>query len=127
MIPKRKLIPRLKRYPSPETGIIRITRRSWIKYPQGAEAVSLNHLSNTDLQCDKNCSYDKKFDSPEVFKRCPEVKQQLRGGEFWGKGYFVNTVGQHGAEKKIAESVRNEGVEKSYKKLMSDHQLRMFD
>lgn len=39
----------------------------------------------------------------EVFKRCPEVKQQLWGGEFWGKGYFVNTVGQHGTEKKIAE------------------------
>jgi len=24
------------------------------------------------------------------------------GGDFWGKGYFVNTVGQHGAEKVIS-------------------------
>jgi REP element-mobilizing transposase RayT len=32
----------------------------------------------------------------EIFKQCPEVKKELLGGEFWGKGYFVNTVGQHG-------------------------------
>ena len=31
----------------------------------------------------------------EVFHQCPEVEKQLWGGEFWGKGYFVNTVGQH--------------------------------
>jgi len=62
----------------------------------------------------------------EVFKHCPEVKQQLWGGEFWGKGYFANTVGQHGTEEKIAEYVRKQGIEKQYKKLMSDHQLKMF-
>ena len=28
----------------------------------------------------------------EVFAKAPEVKQMLWGGEFWGKGYFVNTV-----------------------------------
>ncbi len=38
----------------------------------------------------------------EVFSRCPEVKEQLWGGEFWGKGYFTNTIGQHGTEEKIA-------------------------
>ncbi|MBT8244738.1 MAG: IS200/IS605 family transposase [Winogradskyella sp.] len=42
----------------------------------------------------------------EVFKRCPEVKKQLWGGEFWGKGYFVNTVSQHGTEKLIANYVK---------------------
>ena len=62
----------------------------------------------------------------EVFQRCPEVKKQLWGGEFWGKGYFVNTVGQHGTEKKIAEYVKNQGIEKEYKKLKSDYQLTMF-
>jgi len=35
----------------------------------------------------------------EVFSRAPEVKRKLWGGEFWGKGYFVNTVWQHGSEK----------------------------
>jgi len=62
----------------------------------------------------------------EVFDHCPEVKKQLWGGEFWGKGYFVNTVGQHGTEKKIAEYVRNQGIEKEYKKLKSDYQLKLF-
>lgn len=62
----------------------------------------------------------------EVFRRCPEVKQQLWGGEFWGTGYFVNTVGQHGTEKKIAEYVKNQGLGKDYEKLKSDYQLSMF-
>ena len=39
----------------------------------------------------------------EVFKQCPEVKRQLWAGEFWGKGYFVNTVGQHGTENVISK------------------------
>ena len=38
-----------------------------------------------------------------VFAKTPEVKKQLWGGEFWGDGFFVNTVGQHGSEKTIAE------------------------
>lgn len=42
----------------------------------------------------------------EVFLQVPEVKKQLWGGEFWGKGYFVNTVGHHGGEKVIAAYIR---------------------
>jgi len=45
----------------------------------------------------------------EVFVRVPEVKKQLWGGEFWGKGYFANTVGQHGSEKVISEYVKRQG------------------
>ena len=62
----------------------------------------------------------------EVFKRCPEVKKQLWGGEFWGKGYFVNTVGQHGTEKLIANYVKDQGVEKDYKILKKNNQLKLF-
>ena len=62
----------------------------------------------------------------EVFKRCPEVKKQLWGGEFWGKGYFVNTVGQHGTEKLIANYVKDQGVEKDYKSLKKNNQLKLF-
>ena len=64
--------------------------------------------------------------SREVFRRCPDVKKQLWGGEFFGKGYFVNTVGQHGTENKIAKYVKEQGLEKEYKKLKDAHQLRMF-
>jgi putative transposase len=64
--------------------------------------------------------------SREVFRHCPEVKKQLRGGEFFGKGYFVNTVGQHGTENKIAKYVKEQGLEKENKKLKDAHQLNMF-
>jgi len=53
----------------------------------------------------------------EVFARAPEVKKKLWGGEFWGKGYFVNTVGQHGSEKVIAAYVQGQGGQAEYRQL----------
>jgi len=53
----------------------------------------------------------------EVFARVPEVKKELWGGEFWGKGYFINTVGQHGSEQVIAEYVKNQGQSGDYRQL----------
>ena len=53
----------------------------------------------------------------EVFEQVPEVKKKLWGGKFWGKGYFVNTVGQHGGEKVIAAYGANQGGESDYKEL----------
>ena len=50
----------------------------------------------------------------EVFAQAPEVKGTLWGGEFWGKGYFVNTVGQHGSEKVIAAYVQGQGGNGEY-------------
>src|SRR3546814_9019424 len=34
----------------------------------------------------------KSITAREVFLRAPEVKKKLWGGEFWGKGFFINTV-----------------------------------
>ena len=62
----------------------------------------------------------------EVFRQCPEVKKQLWGGEFFGKGYFVNTVGQHGTENKISQYVKSQGKESEYVKIKNDHQLNLF-
>jgi putative transposase len=28
----------------------------------------------------------------EIFKRCPQVKKQLWGGEFWTDGYFASSL-----------------------------------
>ena len=53
----------------------------------------------------------------EVFAKAPEVKRKLWGGEFWGKGYFVNTVGQHGSESVIAAYVARQGEAASYQQL----------
>ena len=53
----------------------------------------------------------------EVFARAPEVKRELWGGEFWGKGYSVNTVGQHGSEQVIAAYVQGQGGKSDYRPL----------
>ena len=41
----------------------------------------------------------------EIFRRCPHVKKQLWGGEFWSDGYFASTVGKHGDEEGVQNSV----------------------
>ena len=53
------------------------------------------------------------------------MKKQLWGGEFWGKGFYVNTVGMHGDENTIKAYVQSQGREKEYVKLHSQ-QLRLF-
>ena len=66
----------------------------------------------------------KSLTAREVFKRCPEVKKQLWGGEFWTDGYFASTVGKHGNEDTIGKYVKNQGTE--YQKLHEDRQLSLF-
>ncbi|OGH64734.1 MAG: transposase [Candidatus Magasanikbacteria bacterium RIFCSPHIGHO2_01_FULL_41_23] len=51
----------------------------------------------------------KSITAKEVFKSCPEVKQQLWGGEFWSDGYYASTVGLHGNEHTIQNYVKNQG------------------
>ena len=60
----------------------------------------------------------KSITAREIFERVPSVKDQLWGGEFWSKGYFISKVGRHGSEDVISQYVRNQGrSEKDYKKL----------
>jgi len=66
----------------------------------------------------------KSLTAREVFRRCPEVKEQLWGGEFWTDGYFGGTVGKHGNEDAIAKYVKSQGME--YHKLYEDYQLSLF-
>ena len=67
----------------------------------------------------------KSITAREIFMRVPSVKKALRSGEFWSKGYFINTVGQFGNEKSITEYVKKQGREEEYKKLHSQ-QLELF-
>ena len=62
----------------------------------------------------------------EVFKKHPEVKEKLWGGEFWTDGYFVNTVSKFGDETSISKYVRDQGLEKEYTVLHSSKQLALF-
>ena len=61
----------------------------------------------------------KSITAREIFKLAPDVKKQLWGGEFWTKGYFINTVSQHGNEDTIRNYVKNQGSEKQYNKIHS--------
>lgn len=66
----------------------------------------------------------KSLTAREIFRRCPQVRKQLWGGEFWTDGYFASTVGKHGNEDTIGRYVRKQGIE--YKKLYEDRQLTLF-
>ena len=57
----------------------------------------------------------KSITAREIFKRCPEVKKQLWGGNLWTSGYFVSTVGKHGNERQIEAYVKKQG--KTYQQL----------
>lgn len=66
----------------------------------------------------------KSITAREIFKRHPEVKKKLWGGEFWTKGYYINTVGKYGNETVIANYVKNQG--KKYTQIHRD-QLTLFE
>ena len=68
----------------------------------------------------------KSITAREIFKKHPEVKQQLWGGEFWSDGYFVNTVSKFGDETSISRYVRDQGLEKEYTVLHKVKQLALF-
>ena len=61
----------------------------------------------------------KSLTARHIFSRCPHVKKQLWGGEFWSDGFFASTVGKHGDETMIGKYVRDQG--KTYEQLHSDH------
>ena len=67
----------------------------------------------------------KSLTAREVFNRCPHVKKQLWGGEFWTDGYFAATVGQHGTEETVGNYVKQQG-KTDYRKLHEDPQLALF-
>jgi len=67
----------------------------------------------------------KSITAKEIFKLHPEVKEQLWGGEFWTKGFYVNTVGRHGDENTIQAYVKAQGTEKDYK-MLHHQQLSLF-
>jgi putative transposase len=70
----------------------------------------------------------KSITARELFEKHPEIKKKLWGGNLWTAGFFVSTVGMAGNEETISKYVRNQGIEKEYKKLhkqkMNYEQLR---
>ncbi|OGD67928.1 transposase [Candidatus Berkelbacteria bacterium RIFCSPHIGHO2_12_FULL_36_9] len=59
-----------------------------------------------------------------IFQQAPEVKRLLWGGEFWTKGFYINTVGKHANEQAISNYVKNQGLE--YKQIHKN-QPKLFE
>ena len=69
----------------------------------------------------------KSITAKKIFEACPEVKKELWGGEFWTRGYYVGTVGEHGDEEIISRYVKNQGRNpEEYKKIYENKQLELF-
>lgn len=59
----------------------------------------------------------KSITAREVFRRCPQVKKKLWGGEFWSDGYFIASVGQHDSEETVRNYVKQQGGGHQYQQL----------
>jgi REP element-mobilizing transposase RayT len=59
----------------------------------------------------------KSLTAREIYRRVPEVKKELWGGEFWSDGYYVSTVGRQGSEETIRKYVKEQGKEEEYQQL----------
>ena len=68
----------------------------------------------------------KSLTAREIFKRVPEVKRKLWGGEFWSDGYYVSTIGRQGSEETIRKYVQEQGKEEDYQQL-HEQQLKLFE
>ena len=51
----------------------------------------------------------KSISARELFKRYPEIKKQLWGGEFWTDGGHIDTVSEYGGLEKIRRYVEEQG------------------
>ena len=63
----------------------------------------------------------KSITARELFRRFPELRKELWGGEFWSDGYYVGTVGEGGSWAVVEKYVRQQG------KTLQEVQLRLFE
>ena len=68
----------------------------------------------------------KSITAREIFKRIPEVKKLLWGGEFWTDGYYISSVGKNGNETAVTKYVKNQGRDKEYTQFHKA-QLKLFN
>jgi putative transposase len=51
----------------------------------------------------------KSITARELFRRFPELRKELWGGEFWTDGYYIGTVGTRGDWATVERYVANQG------------------
>ncbi len=106
---------------------LEIERRYQIKFLEiGVDKDHVHFLTQSipTYSVTKIITLVKSITAREIFYRCPQVKKQLWGGEFWTDGYFASTVGKHGDENMISNYVKQQG--KDYEVLHKDHQIVLF-
>lgn len=62
----------------------------------------------------------KSITARELFKRFPELRKELWGGELWSDGYYLATVGERGNWNAVKNYIQNQG------KTETTQQLRLF-
>jgi REP element-mobilizing transposase RayT len=106
---------------------LEIEKRYQVKFPEvGTDQDHVHFMvqSVPNYRVTKLVTIIKSITAREIFRRCPQVKKQLWGGEFWTDGYFASTVGKHGNEDMIGKYVRDQGLD--YQKLHAANQLTLF-
>jgi putative transposase len=54
----------------------------------------------------------KSITAREIFRRDPQIKKELWGGEFWSDGYYAATVGERGNWSKVENYIQKQGKPK---------------
>jgi len=60
----------------------------------------------------------KSITAKQIFKKFPEIKEELWGGHFWTEGGHIDTVGDGYGEEKMKEYITNQGRDASQLKLI---------
>lgn len=63
----------------------------------------------------------KSLSARELFHQFPTIKKELWGGQFWGDGYFVRSVGNEVTSEVIRRYIQHQGKETNH-----GEQLKMF-
>ena len=63
----------------------------------------------------------KNITAREIFRRYPQIRKELWGGEFWSDGYYVATVGERGNWSQVENYIQKQGKPKEDLK-----QIRLF-
>ena len=59
----------------------------------------------------------KSISAKAVFAKCPEIKKELYGGEFWTDGYYIAKDSNRGSRKVIEQYIKNQGRDTGQLKL----------
>ena len=65
----------------------------------------------------------KSISAKELFKRFPELRKQLWGGEFWSDGGYIGTVGDGVNSEMIKRYIQQQGTEQEKAQAQ---QMRLF-